>query len=152
MVKRTYRKTSVQVKGEQESKWKGTAPGSRETLSIVPPEFKARYAEKAQGGRKPRILARSCGDWLASLLAKETLDEEGHLNIPKLDAIMNANGVDCSNINRSSPGWQGRLRMTGRVMLAAKARRSQVVVVPGRGRIATPREWLRERKINSRAR
>jgi hypothetical protein len=77
--------------------------------SIVKGSYKAKY--RARGN------ARGCGDWLHVTLAGETLDEAGKLIVSAFEAILDANGVKHSHWNRTTPGWQGRLRMTGRLAL-----------------------------------
>lgn len=86
--------------------------------SVVAPKFKARYRERAATAKLPkgtdrRVIARSCGDWLAVNLARLTT-EKRKANRAAFAAILSANGIDYSN-------WEhldnGRFRMTGGLAL-----------------------------------
>src|SRR5215469_17007406 len=84
--------------------------------SVVQAKYKARY--RALGNY------RGCGDWLHQTLEAETVDGFGKLDLPRFEAICDENGVDLGKYNRTSNGWQGRLRMTGRILLRGKIRKS----------------------------
>jgi len=79
--------------------------------SVVKAEYRARYAEMGH--------PTTCGDELANLLNNLCLTKAG-IDLPRFEHIMEANGVDLSKYNRTTNGWQGRLRMTGRNVLAGK--------------------------------
>jgi len=79
--------------------------------SVVKAEYRARYAEAGHPAH--------CGDELAILINNLCLAKAG-FDIPRFEAICAANGVDLSKYNRTTNGWQGRLRMTGRNVLAGK--------------------------------
>lgn len=81
------------------------------TNSVVKEEYRARYAEAGHPNH--------CGDELAVLLNNLCLTKQG-IDMPRFEHICEANGVDLSKYNRTSKGWQGRLRMTGRNILARK--------------------------------
>lgn len=109
------------------------------TRSVVGTGYKAKYAERAENarGRKGvarKVIARSCGDWLSLELAAKYLttveevvgqDDEGNditktrqvLDVEAFEAMLEANGIDHTKWNKTTPGWQGRLRMTGRLAL-----------------------------------
>lgn len=72
--------------------------------SVVKQEYRIRYAEAGHPNH--------CGDWLALICTALSLDE--------FEALCNANGVNLDKYNRENPGWQGRLKMTGRNLLARK--------------------------------
>lgn len=117
--------------------------------SVVAPTFKARYRDRAAAMlRKPKgvakkALARSCSDWLAIELAKRTLDDKQHLKVAEFEAILTANGVKHEHWNRTTNGWQGRLRMTGRLSLQRKvAENDGELVIPGEGTLKAPRTWV----------
>ena len=100
----------------------------RESRSVVPQSYRALY--KAQGD------ATSCGDWLANLLKAETheLDEDGKpaVNLDRFIGLCAENGVDCSPwAAKRTPGWEGRLRMTARNVLARKIAKTGVMLVDG---------------------
>jgi hypothetical protein len=83
----------------------------RPDSSVVKGTYRARYAEAGH--------PTHCGDELANLLNNLCLTKAG-IDMPRFEHICAANGVDLSKYNRTTRGWQGRLRMTGRNMLAAK--------------------------------
>lgn len=77
--------------------------------SVVNEKYRARYAELGH--------PTHCGDWLALLLKELVTNKEG-TNIEFLEAIADANGVSLAKYRRFGTGWQGRLRMTARNILA----------------------------------
>jgi hypothetical protein len=56
-------------------------------------------------------------------------------NLEIFEAICAANGVDLSKYNRTNKGWQGRLRMTGRNLLAKRvlANNGKLIMPEGMG-------------------
>jgi hypothetical protein len=60
-----------------------------------------------------------CGDAMATLLNSLCVNKAG-TNLEMFEQICAANGVDLSKYNRTTRGWQGRLRMTGRNLLAKR--------------------------------
>lgn len=109
--------------------------------SVVKQEYRIRYAEAGHPNH--------CGDWLANMLNQLVLGKSS-TDIEKFDAICAANGVDLSKYNRTTPGWQGRLRMTGRNLLARKIYLANgVLVVPeiartdaNVGELRAPADWM----------
>lgn len=93
---------------EEQEEGDGEEPADK---SVVKEEYRARYAEMGHPSH--------CGDELAILLNNLCLTKKG-IDMPRFEHICEANGVDLSKYNRTSKGWQGRLRMTGRNLLAAK--------------------------------
>lgn len=101
--------------------------------SVVPEKYRELYRQRGN--------PRHCGDDLATVLAELTLvnpaSKSSEVDIPKLDALAIANDVDLSRYRRFGVGWQGRLRMTFRVMLANalkqafRAGGSCKIIVPG---------------------
>lgn len=87
------------------------AEGEPPPASVVKEEYRARYAEAGH--------PTHCGDELAVLLNNLCLTKKG-IDLPRFEHICEANGVDLSKYNRTTKGWQGRLRMTGRNKLAGK--------------------------------
>jgi len=81
--------------------------------SVVKSKYRAIYAENG--------TPTTCGDDLA-LKLNALLKNDGGTNIELLDEICRLNDVSLEKYNRTSHGWQGRLRMTARNMLAKKAR------------------------------
>jgi hypothetical protein len=70
--------------------------------------------------------------------------------LPRFEAIMAANGVDLSKYNRTTNGWQGRLRMTGRNILAGRVfAAGGVVLTPIEGAEAQytlSSDWMASRR------
>lgn len=79
--------------------------------SVVAGKYRAKYAEQGH--------PTHCGDWLAETLNNLCANKEG-TDLVLFEAICALNGVDTSKYNRTSLGWQGRIRMTGRNLLAKR--------------------------------
>jgi len=79
--------------------------------SVVAQKYRAKYAELGH--------PTHCGDWLANLLNNLCLTKKD-TDLDRFEAICAANGVDTSKYKRDGVGWQGRIRMTGRNLLAKK--------------------------------
>lgn len=118
--------------------------------SVVDASYKAKYRQRAAEmarkpkGIAPKALARSCCDWLAVELAKRVLTEEKkpRLRVAEFEALLTANGVKHSHWNRSTPGWQGRLRMTGRLALQRVVAENGELMIPGGEVIQAPKTWV----------
>lgn len=114
-----------------------------ETHSVVDEKYRAIYAERGH--------PTHCGDDLATLLNNLCLTEKSGTDLERFEAICEANGVSLAKYNRTSNGWQGRLRMTGRNLLARKVWENDgVVLTPVEG--ADPQyqmsaEWMATRKF-----
>lgn len=115
--------------------------------SVVAFSYKAKYAQRAAEkqrlpkGVSKKALSRSSQDWLAILLAKHTLGEKDKLVVPAFEAVLDANGVSHSHWNRTTAGWQGRLRMTGRLALNRVVAETGFVVIEGQ-EIPAPKSWI----------
>lgn len=112
------------------------------TGSIVPNKYRAAYREVSSTGQ--------CnGDWLAEQLAADTLDAEGKLDLNGLIAVYEANELDLNAkwaVARfaQTRGWQGRFRMSGRVVLEkAVALRGTYITVSG-APVVPSAEWLEQ--------
>ena len=93
--------------------------------SVITNHYRAAYAEKGHPSH--------CGDALAVFL-NEMCANKGGTNMEVFEAICAANQVDLSKYNRTTKGWQGRIRMTGRNLLAKR-------VHGNHGRVLLP-EWM----------
>jgi hypothetical protein len=98
--------------------------------SVVGESYKKRYAERGN--------ARGCGDWLQNTLAPLTLDAAGKLRVEEFEAILDANGVRHAHWNRTTPGWQGRLRMSGGMALRTKVANAAYLFLPDTDGIEAP--------------
>lgn len=119
--------------------------------SVVKPTYKLRYAERVVNGEvrgkkgvSKKAQARSCSDWLALELAARTLGEKDALNVGAFEAILDANGIEHRHWNRTTKGWQGRLRMTGRLALQrVVAAEEQLFLADGEA-VKAPRSWVQK--------
>lgn len=76
--------------------------------SVVTSRYRANYSELGH--------PTHCGDELAVLLNNLCLNKAG-INIQLFEEICEANGIKLARYDRTTRGWQGRLRMTGRNLL-----------------------------------
>jgi hypothetical protein len=109
--------------------------------SVVKPAYKHRYAERAAASGLGKRAQRSCWDWLAQSLAGECLDDQSRISIDRFLTVLDLNGVDHSRWTNRSKGWEGRLRMTGRLALQRVVASSGVLKVEGDELIA-PADWV----------
>lgn len=121
---------------EEEGGGKGT---------VVAEKYRARYAEAGH--------PTHCGDWLAEFLNNQVLSKAG-TDLDRFEAICALNGVDTSKYRRTGIGWQGRLRMTGRNLLAKKVYLAGgILLVPGDDPAAGPNsykapgEWMQSQRF-----
>jgi len=109
--------------------------------SIVRTAYKKLYAQRAAEAGQGKVAQRSCWDWLAQQLAGECL-VDSKISIERFLTVLDANGVDHSRWTNRAKGWEGRLRMTGRLAL------QKVVAAQGHLRTAdgdelvAPAEWV----------
>jgi len=105
--------------------------------SVVNEKYRAKYAELGH--------PTHCGDWLANLLNNLCITKT-ETDLGRFEAICAANGVDLTKYNRDTPGWQGRLRMTGRNLLAKRVYfAGGVVLTPVEGaepQYTAPADWM----------
>lgn len=102
--------------------------------SVVAPHYRAKYAEAGH--------PTHCGDWLAVTLNNLCLNEKG-TNVEFFQAICEANGLNMDKYDRTSHGWQGRFRMTGRNLLGrAVFMAGGVLKVPNAEDMQAPAEWM----------
>lgn len=105
--------------------------------SVVPDKYKERYREDGH--------PNNCGDWLADTLGPLTTNNQGKLDVDAMEEVARLNGIDTSKLNRTSPGWQGRFRMTARNMLVKKVVASGFLSVPASENgdtVKAPGDWL----------
>lgn len=116
--------------------------------SVVKPTYKLAYAARALEARIPKgvsrkVVARSCGDWLSVQIAKACIVGKNTLDVPRFEALLEANGVAHSHWNRTTKGWQGRLRMTGRLALQrVVAEADGELELADGSTIVAPRNWV----------
>jgi hypothetical protein len=111
--------------------------------SVVNAKYRARYAEQGH--------PTHCGDALAVLLNNHCAGTSA-TNLELFEHICGLNGVDTSKYNRTSRGWQGRIRMTGRNMLAKKVyANGGKVVMPETlgGEVQMPADWMSAQRFKN---
>lgn len=87
--------------------------------SVVTNRYRAQYSEMGH--------PTHCGDALATLLNSICVNKAG-TNLELFERICEANGVNLAKYNRTTKGWQGRLRMTGRNLLAKQVLKNDGVL------------------------
>jgi len=109
--------------------------------SVVKGAYKRRYAERAASVGLGKVAQRSCWDWLAQELAAECL-EGTKISIVRFLALLDANGVDHSRWQNRSKGWEGRLRMTGRLALQKVVAANGHLKTAEGAELEAPAEWV----------
>jgi hypothetical protein len=109
--------------------------------SVVKPTYKHRYAERAATAGLGKVAQRSCWDWLAQELAAECL-EGTKISIERFIALLDANGVDHSRWNNRNKGWEGRLRMTGRLALQKVVAANGHLKTAEGAELEAPADWI----------
>ena len=98
--------------------------------TVVPVAYKAQYRAKAIAmGRTSKAAKRSNNDWLAQELEGECIGKNG-FDLPRFVAILEANGVDANRWPSRTNGWEGRLRMTGAIVLRGVVGKSGIFRTP----------------------
>jgi len=110
--------------------------------SVVQAKYKKRYANRAAAQGLGKAAQRSSWDWLAQTMAGEVLDDKDRLDVAKLLALFDANGVDHSRWQNRSKGWEGRLRMTGRLALQRIVAESGELQTADGETLEAPAEWV----------
>ncbi len=111
--------------------------------SVVAPKYKNKYIENANSiGVKHKAAKRSNWDWLAQEIAAVSLDDKHNLNVPAFLALLDANQVDHSRWTNRNKGWEGRLRMTGRVALQRKVVEHSLLTFADGTTAEPPKAWL----------
>lgn len=111
--------------------------------SVVGAKYKHRYAQRAvAAGTTRKAAQRSSWDWLAQSIAGECLDDADKIQIDRFLALLDANGVDHSRWTNRSKGWEGRLRMTGRLALQRVVAEAGVLLTSDGEELEAPAEWV----------
>lgn len=115
--------------------------------SVVASKYRTKYAEMGH--------PTHCGDWLANLLNNYCVGDK-NTDLATAERIFGLNGVDTSKYKREGVGWQGRIRMTGRNLLAKKVYLAGKIVVPNTAEdgfdtvltIEAPADWMAAQRFN----
>lgn len=119
------------------------AADNEKARSVVAVGYKRRYAERAaNAGHKRKAAQRSAWDWLAETLAGEVLGAKDRLDVDRFLALLDANGVDHSRWQNRSKGWEGRLRMTGRLALQRVVAEAGVLRTADGEELEAPAAWI----------
>lgn len=110
--------------------------------SVVSERYRVIYAERGH--------PTHCGDWLATTLNELVLNKGG-TNIELFEDICGLNGVSLAKYNRTAKGWEGRLRMTGRNLLARVVFLNDgILKLPPTlhgGQLKAPGEWMTQQRF-----
>lgn len=117
--------------------------------SVVASKYRTKYAEQGH--------PTHCGDWLAELLNNYCIGDK-NTDLVTFERICGLNGVDTSKYKRDGVGWQGRIRMTGRNLLAKKVYLAGKIVlfhtdgdVAGELVVDAPADWMAAQRFNKPA-
>lgn len=111
--------------------------------SVVKTAYKVKYRDRArEAGVVRKAAKRSAWDWLAQELAAECLGKKEKIDIDRFLDTLEANGVDHSRWNNRSKGWEGRLRMTGRLALQKVVAEAGFLRTVEGAEIEAPAEWI----------
>lgn len=98
--------------------------------TVVPTKYKQAYAARAIAqGRTTKAAKRANGDWLAQELEAECMTGKT-FDFDRFIAILEANGVRHDRWPNRNNGWQGRIRMSGAIVLRGVVRKAGVLVTP----------------------
>jgi len=113
--------------------------------SVVPSKYKTRYKDRARAaGLRTKAAKRSTWDWLAQVLAAEVLNKKGKIDIDKLVAVLQANGMEdpLTEWPNRSKGWEGRIRMTGGIWLRRVVAEEGLMKLADGEELTPPAEWV----------
>ena len=111
--------------------------------SVVHPKFKTKYLQNAQAlGLKGKAAKRSNWDWLSQQIASQVLTEKHKLKVPEFHTLMANNGIDATKWSNRNKGWEGRLRMTGRVALQKVVANTRQLVLLDGTVVVPPEEFV----------
>ena len=111
--------------------------------SVVRVAYKKKYAERAvSAGIHRKAAQRSAWDWLAQSIAGECLRDGDKIDIERFLALLDAKGVDHSRWTNRNKGWEGRLRMTGRLALQRVVAEAGAMATADGETLEAPAEWI----------
>lgn len=111
--------------------------------SVVKTAYKVKYRDRArEAGVVRKAAKRSTWDWLAQSIAGECLRGKDRIDIDAFLDLLEANGVDHSRWTNRSKGWEGRLRMTGRLALQRVVAEAGVLKMADGEETVAPAEWV----------
>lgn len=120
--------------------------------SVVASKYRTKYAEEGHPNH--------CGDWLAELLNNYCIGDK-NTDLEVFETICGLNGVDTSKYRREGNGWQGRIRMTGRNLLAKRVFEAKQICVPNKDVagdndsdnvwLTAPADWLAAQRYKAKS-
>jgi hypothetical protein len=113
--------------------------------SVVRPAYKKVYAARAAEAGLGKLAQRSCWDWLAQTIAGEALTPDHKLDEPLFRALLDANGVRNDHWGtgeKRTKGWEGRLRMTGRLALQKVVAKQGHLKTADGDELVAPADWI----------
>jgi hypothetical protein len=117
-------------------------PSAPRGRSVVPLGYKKKYATRAvTAGQTSKAAKRQCSDWLALELLAECVPDGKTFALNRFLDILEANGVK-DPLDRwpsRTNGWEGRIRMSGGVLLRG--------IVAKSGEFRTPEATVRLAEI-----
>ena len=111
--------------------------------SVVGRKYKIRYRDRArEAGLRGKAAKRSAWDWLAQVMAEQTLTKKAKTDVDALFAFFHANGLDTDRWPNRAPGWEGRLRMTGGLALRRQMAETGTLFLRDGTRLEVPADEL----------
>lgn len=111
--------------------------------SVVKVGYKLKYRDRAsENGVTRKAAKRSTWDWLAQSIAGECLGAKDRISIERFLALLDKNGVDHSKWTNRNKGWEGRLRMTGRLALQRVVAEAGILHCVDGETLEAPAEWV----------
>lgn len=112
--------------------------------SVVKTGYKKLYAARAAESGAGKVAQRSCWDWLAQQLAGEVL-VDGKFVEQRFRDLLDANGIRHEHWGtgeKRTKGWEGRLRMTGRLALQKVVAKNGHLKTPDGEELPAPEEFI----------
>jgi hypothetical protein len=109
------------------------APKAPAPKTVVKTAYKEAYKARAAAlGRNDKASKRGNGDWLQRELQAETIGKDGKWDLGRFCAICEANGVEnpLARWPNRSNGWEGRVRMSGSLVLRGIVGKTAVFRTP----------------------
>ena len=121
----------------------GDQEDQKPVTTVVADKYKTAYIANAkEKGIAGKAAKRSNWDWLAEQLAKACLVEKEKISIERFIEVLDLNGVNHSKWTNRNRGWEGRFRMTGRVVLQKKVADANCLYLPGNVEVVPPPEFV----------
>ncbi len=128
----------------------GEDEAERVVNTVVHEKYKQKYTANAiAAGVSGKAAKRSNWDWLSQQIASYCLDEKHKIDIERFTELLDVNGVDHSKWTNRNQGWEGRFRMTGRVVLQKVVANMGHLHLPDGEDVAAPDEFVEKYKTKA---